>query len=229
MSTAALARAITQASTRRVHATIVSAVLTLGAVAAAMVVLWQPWGERDKLSYADLAPHADAAWLGTVVDGLAVAAIGVTLGLAVCRLAHARGYTLATVGAVLTGFGGVAFCGGMVAFGTLAWYATNTDAVSADDGAALMGYVENNPEHALGLQMAGFALYTLGSLVLMSALWRARSVPRWLPIAYLVLTVGLFILDGVALNIAQAIQTLSVVVIAYYAWRAARNPQPINR
>jgi hypothetical protein len=227
MPTAAPARTIAPAGTGRARAAIVSAFLALGAVVAAIVVLWQPWGERDKLSYADLAPHADAAWLGTVVDGLAMAAIGVTLGLAVCRLAPARGYTLATIGAVVTGIGGVAFAGGMVAFGTLAWYATNTDAVPADDGAALMTYVESNPGHAIGLQMAGFLLYTIGALVLMGALWRARSVPRWLPIAYLVLTVALFVLDGVALNVVQSIQTLSLVAVAYYAWRAG-HPEPTN-
>jgi hypothetical protein len=68
--------------------------------------------------------------------------------------------------------------------------------------------------------MAGFLLFTLGSLVLMGALWRARSVPRWLPVAYLVLTVGVFGLGGVVLNVVQAVQMLSLTVVAYYAWRA---------
>lgn len=69
---------------------------------------------------ADIAPHRDAAWLGAVIDGLGYAAVGIALGLAVCALAPARGSTWATVGAVVTGFGGVAFCAGMVSFGSLA-------------------------------------------------------------------------------------------------------------
>jgi len=203
----------------RARVAIVAAVLTAAAITLAVTVLWQPWGERDALTYADLAPHRDAAWLGVLFDGIGFAALGITLGIAVCLLAPARGAVWATVGAVLTGFGGVAFCAGMVSFGSLAWYATNTDAVSVESGTALMTYIENNPGHILGAQMAGFLLTTVGSLLLMVALWRSRSVPRWLPIAYLVLTVGVFATDGVLLNVIQAAQTLLVIPVAYYAYR----------
>jgi hypothetical protein len=219
-----LAPAATATAAARARAAIVSVLLTLGAVVLAVLVLWQPWGERDQLGYADLAPHRDAAWLGATVDGLAFAAMCVALALAVCRLAPARGWVWASVGAVVTGIGGVAFAAGMAAFGSLAWYATSTEAISVQAGTALMTYVDDNPGHVLGLQMAGFLLATVGTLVLMVALWRARSVPRWLPIGYLVLTVGVFALSGVALNIVQAVQTLSLVVVAYFAWRAAAVP-----
>jgi len=212
------------ATAGRVRAAVVSILLTLGAVVLAVLVLWQPWGERDHLGYADLAPHRDAAWLGAVADGLAFAVLYVALGLAVCRLAGGRGWVWATVGAVVTGLGGVAFAAGMAAFGSLAWYATSTDAIPVEAGTALMAYVEDSPGHVLGLQMAGFLLATVGTLVLMVALWRARSVPRWLPIGYLVLTVGVFVLSGVALNIVQAVQTLSLVAVAFFAWRAAARP-----
>jgi hypothetical protein len=205
----------------RARVAIVAVVLTVAAIALAVTVLWQPWGERDALGYADLAPHRDAAWLGALIDGLSFAALGITLGIAVCLLAPARGAVLANVGAVLTGFGGLAFCAGMVSFGSFAWYATNTDAISVESGTALMTYIENNPAHILGPQMAGFLLATLGSLVLMGALWRARAVPRWLPIAYLVLTIGVFATDGVVLNVIQAAQTLLVIPVAYYAYRTA--------
>lgn len=217
------------AGVSRVRAAIVSAFLTLGAVAVAVVVLWQPWGERDHLGYADIAPHRDAAWLGAIIDGLGFAAVGIALGLAVCLLAPARGSRWANAGAVATGLGGVAFCAGMVSFGSFAWYATNTDAIPADSGTALMSYTEDNLGHVMGLQMAGFLLVTLGSLALMVALWRARSVPRWLPIGYLVLTVAVFALNGVALNIVQAVQTLSLLVVAFYAARAAGRPAPLTR
>jgi hypothetical protein len=209
--------------TARTRAAIVSAILAIGAAAIAVLVLWQPWGERDHLSYADLEPHRDAAWLGTLVDGLAFAAVGVALGIAVCRLVPAaRGAAVATVGAMLTGFGGVAFCAGIVSFGSLAWYATDPAAVPPDAGAALMTYVVDNPGHVMGAQMAGFLLYTVGSLLLMVALWRARAVPRLLPVAYLVLTVGVFAVGGVALNVVQAAQTLLLVPVAFYGIRSAR-------
>jgi len=166
----------------RARSAIISAFLALGALAVAATVLWQPMGERNQIGYADIASQRDAAWLGTVVNGLAFAPVGVALGLAVCVLAPRRGSTWANIGAIVTGLGGVTFCAGMVTFGSFAWYATDTDAIPADSGTALMAYVENNPGHVLGLQMAGFFLATLGSAVLMVALLRSRSVPRWLPI-----------------------------------------------
>ena len=54
------------------------------------------------------------------------------------------------------------------------------------------------------------------------ALWRSRAVPWWLPIVFVVLTVGVFTLDGVALNVVQAIQLLVPLVIAWYLVRHAR-------
>jgi hypothetical protein len=228
MSTAVTSAPPASSAQTRARAAIVAAVLTLGAIAVAAVVVWQPWGERDHLGYADLAPHRDAAWLGTLFDGLGYAAIGIALGLAVCMLAPGRGSTLAATGAVMTGLGGVAFCAGMVSFGSFAWYATSTDAIPADAGTALMAYAEDNPGHILGVQMAGFLLFTLGSLVLMAALWRARSVPRWLPIGYVLLTAGVFALSGVALNLVQAVQTLSLLAVAFYAARAASRPAVVT-
>jgi hypothetical protein len=62
----------------------------------------------------------------------------------------------------------------------------------------------------------------------MVALWRARSVPRWLPIGYLALTVGLFAFRGDALSILQAIQTLSLLLVAFFTVRAARRPARAN-
>ena len=55
----------------------------------------------------------------------------------------------------------------------------------------------------------------------MAALWRARSVPRWLPVGYLVLTVATFATDGVVLNVVEAVQALAWIVVALCSLRAA--------
>jgi hypothetical protein len=196
--------------------------LTLGAVATAAAVLWRPWGERNDFAYASLAPVRDAAWAGSVLDGLGIAAAGIALGIAVCLLAPARGAVWATTGAVLTGLGGVAFSAALVAFGVLAWYVTATDAIDAEAGTALLAYFEENPARIAVLQVPGFLLFTIGTLVLMVALWRARSVPRWLPIGVALLTVAAFIVPGRALDVVQALQMLSLVGVAWYLWRTPR-------
>jgi hypothetical protein len=206
----------------RARATVVAVLLTLGALASATIVLWQPWGERNDLSYETLAAHRDAAWLGAIIDGVATAAIGITLGLAVCLLARRRGAVLATVGSVVAGLGGVLFCAAIVSFGTLTWYVTDTGALAAPTGTAMMTYVEDNLGHVAAVQAPGFLLFTLGALLLMVALWRARAVPMWLPIAYVVLTVGVFVLDGTAINVVQAVQTLLLAVVSWFLLRATR-------
>ncbi|GIE97611.1 hypothetical protein [Paractinoplanes rishiriensis] len=211
---------VTPAGPGTARATLIATLLSLASLAVAVVVLWQPWGERDALGYADIAPHRDAAWLGTLVDGLAFAVVGVTLGLAVCILAPKRGSTPAAIGAVATGLGGIAFGTGMFSFGALAWFATDTSTLPAAAGTALMSRVEGAPGHLMAVQMTGFLLFTVGSLILMAALWRARSVPRWLPVAFLVLTVALFALSGVALNVVEAAQFLLLPVIGFYLVRA---------
>jgi hypothetical protein len=70
---------------------------------------------------------------------------------------------------------------------------------------------------------------TLGSVLLMVALLRARSVPRWLPIGYLVLTAGLFVLRGEALSVLQAVQALSLLAVAFFTLRAAGRPAGATR
>lgn len=199
--------------------TLVAVVLSLSSLIVAAVVLWQPWGKRNAFGYADIAPHRDAAWLGALADGLAVAAAALTLGLAVCLLAPARGRALATIGTVVSTLGGVLFSSGMVAFGALAWFATDSATLSTENGTALLAAMEKNPGHLTAVQMAGFLLFTLGSLILMGALWRARSVPRWLPVAVLVLTVATFATGGVVLNLVEALHFLMFLVVAYFARR----------
>ena len=44
--------------------------------------------------------------------------------------------------------------------------------------------------------------------------WRSRAVPRWVPIAYTVLTAGNFVLDGFVLNIVEALQLLSLLAVS---------------
>jgi hypothetical protein len=206
----------------RARATIVAAALTLGALASATIVLWQPWGGRNEFAYDALAPRRDAAWLGSVIDGVGIAAIGVGLALAACLLVRRRGGTLATVGAVLSALGGVLFAAAIISAGTLVWYVTDTGALPAETGTAMMSYVEDNLGHVAALQVPGFLLYTLGALVLMVALWRARAVPVWLPVTYVVLTVGVFVLQGTVLNVVQAIQTLLLAAVAWFLVRATR-------
>jgi len=176
----------------RVRTGIIGLTLALGAAVVATVLLIRPWQVRNQFEYDDISPVRDAMWTGIVVDTVSFAVVGFTLGLVVCGLARTRGAAWANVGAVLTALGGVTFAMGAFGFAALAWYATDTAALTAADGARLLEYVVDNRLHVMVMQMAGFMIYTLGSLVLAVALLRARTITRWLPIALIVVTLAQF-------------------------------------
>src|SRR5687768_7810415 len=167
--------------------TLVAAALAVSAAAVASVLLWHPWPVRDRFGYGDIAPIRDGMWTGIVIDALAFVVLGVALSLVVCMLARSRGAAWATVGAVVTSLGGIAFAMGAFGFASLSWYATDTTAIPVESGTELLKYAVDNPQHGMVLQMAGFLLFTVGSILLAVALIRSRSVPVWLPIAFLVL------------------------------------------
>lgn len=208
--------------TSRARIAIVAVALAGGALAAAAALLWHPWPERNDLSYASFAGVRDAAWAGLVLDGIGTAAAGVALGLAVCLLAPTRGAAWANVGAVLVAIGGMLFATAIVGYATFGWYATATDAIPAEAGASLMSYAEENFDRVGALQVPGFLLLTIGTLVLMVALWRCRAVPRWLPVTIAVLTVVAFVgLGGRVLDVLQAAQLASFALVAWHLWRAS--------
>ena len=212
--------AVTARSRTRVH--LVTSALALSSAAVAFTLLWHPGPERNDLSYAAIAPVRDAAWTAAVVDHVGFVVAAFTLGIAVCVLAPARGATWANLGAALAAVGGILFGGGVFAYGVLSWYATAVEAIPVESGTALMTYFADNPAHLSGPQIAGFLVFNLGTLLLVAALWRAGSVPRWLLVVWAVLTVGQFAgLPGRVLDLVQVgVMTIFIAI----AWFAAHTP-----
>jgi hypothetical protein len=172
--------------------TIVATALALGAIAVGSMLAWRPWGERDAFAYADVEPIRSNVWIGTLIDGFGFAVAAIALSLVTCHLVRARGSRWATTGAVITSLAGISFAMGSLARGAVSWYATS-DAISEQAGTALLSYMDDNPLRVMAPVMAGFLGYTIGSLVLSVALLRAGTVPRWLPITFVVLTLAQFL------------------------------------
>jgi hypothetical protein len=196
--------------------TTIAAALALGAGTVAAMLLWNPWPARDELSYGAVAPLRDNTWLGMTLDGLGLAVTAFALSLTVCILARHRGAVWATVGSIITSSGGLLFAMGAFAFAAFSWYATEPDAISTSAGAELMKHAADSPERIMGLQMAGFLLFTIGIVMLSVALLRAGTVPRPVPVALLVLTVLQFApVPGRVLDLIQV--ALMAVLIALAA------------
>jgi hypothetical protein len=212
----------------RTRPAIVAILLVMGAAAVTTALLWHPGPQRDDFSYAGLRPVRDAMWTATLIDAMGYASATIALSIAVCLLAPARGSRWANIGAVLTSLGGIAFATGEFAYSALGWYATATDVLPVDTGTALMSYVEDHPAHMITPVIAGFLALNIGVLLLSTALWRSRSVPRWLPLATVVLTIGQFAgLPNRALDVEQSAVMVVYAAVAWYLIRAtARLSRP---
>jgi hypothetical protein len=214
--------ASTNFGTGRARTIIPAGILALGAVVVATVLLFRPWPVRNSFLYNELAPVRDGIWTSILVDSLAFAAVAIGLSLVVAQMTPTRGTWLANIGAVVATVGGVLFAMGAFAFAMFTWYVTDTAALSIADGTRVLEYAVANPEHGMLLQMGGFLLYTLGTLILAGALLRAGSIPRWLPIAIIALTVAQFATHDRVLDFVQiAAMTLLVILAALALRRSA--------
>jgi hypothetical protein len=202
---------------------IVAAGIAISAATIALLVLTHPWGDRldssadDVVSYAGLPANIDAAWTAMLFDSLAYGLLSICLAIGCWRLVTTRGRLAATVGGVITAVGGVVNAMGGLAFATLLWFAAT---LPEEQGRGLVDTVNDEIGHALGVEMAGFALVTLGSLVLAAALVRARAVP-WPAVAvFVALTVSLFLgFPGDVMNVLQAAQVLVAGALAVPLWQ----------
>jgi hypothetical protein len=206
----------------RARVRVVATALASGAVAASVNLLARPLPADDFDTYAASAPVRDALWVFSIIGAVGTAVAYIAVGLAVCLLVPTRGAVWATVGALFTALGGVGYAAGFFAIGAVHWYATS-DAIPTDAGTALVTYAGEDSGHVFGPQIAGFLLFVVGYVVLSAvALWRSRSVPRWLPIAVPVTFLGTMIAGtGVAFDVANAVFMATMVVIAWYLWSGA--------
>jgi len=157
-----------------------------------------------------------------LVDGFAYDVIGVALGLGVLHLTRTRGRVPALVGPVLTTAGGILFAMGAGAFATFAWFAT-APGLPDGSGRSLVDYANNHVGHVIGLDMAGFVTFTLGTLVLSAALIRARAVPVVGVIVFVLLTLAQFVMPAGndVLNYLQIATMVLLVGFAAVVWRRA--------
>lgn len=203
---------------------LVAAALAAASATLAALVITHPWGERldssadEVLSYDVVLESHAHAWPAMLADVFAFGVIAVCLAIGVAHLARTRGRALATAGGVLVVAGGLLSAMGSFAFTTVTYFVGELPEGSGRD---LVDTANDDVTHLLGVEMAGFLLFTLGSLVLAAALVRARAVPRLAVALFVLLTFGLFALTGAALDVVQAAQVLVAGAVAVPLWRRA--------
>lgn len=204
-------------------ATARSALVTLGVIVGGLgsagLGFWHRNYEPGKpIAYATFTRIHEAWWAWHLFGGLANTLMAVAVAIAVCILAPQRGAVWATVGAAATVLGGLFFGAGVAAEGAAMGYAGDPQALPRRAGAALLTYINDHPERYVAAILPGLILSTLGLLLISVALWRARSVPRWVPLALVVGTVLDFTAPISIGWVAGLPQVVGVIAIGWYVW-----------
>lgn len=188
------------------------------------------WGPEDQLPYDVFAPIREEWWAWHLFAALATILGMVALAIAACVLVSRRGAGLATAGAVATVLGALSWSSGIAGEAAVFGYAGDPKALpSADTRAAFLMYVHHTDNNRYSLPIiAGIVLYSIGFILIAIALWRAGSVPRWVPVALVAGTVlNAAVPWGLMWSLLRLIANVGGVAIGWYAWRhtARRGPE----
>jgi hypothetical protein len=215
--------------------TLLFAVILLTGVSAfalSLVSLVKPIGEGDGFpDYAAIAPMRGYVWAFFVVAAVQMI-IGACAGaLAAWLLAPGRGARWATVGGSFVWLGAAIYGVGIGGWAAIYFYGTDPAALDPATAGRLIDHVNDDTARMLAVPIGGALLVALGSLVIAVALWRAATVPRWVPALGALSAVATIVLppDTAAGLVGEAVSSVSTIAIGYYAWRrysvAAERPR----
>jgi hypothetical protein len=196
----------------------------ISAFALSLVSLVKPIGGGDLPDYAALAPHRSFVWTFFFVAGVQLVVGACAAGLAAWLLAPDRGARWATVGGCCVWLGAAIYGVGIGGWAAVYFYASDPAVLDPGVAARLIDHVNDDAVRILGLPVGGAVLVAIGSLLLAVALWRARTVPRWVPVLGAVTALATLVLppDVVPGLVAEAGSSLSTIAIGWYAWRGHR-------
>jgi hypothetical protein len=206
-------------------------VTSVSAFALAFVSFLKPVGDGDGLpAYADIAHVRGYVWTFFIVAGVQLVVGACAAALAGWLLAPNRGARWATVGASLIWLGAALYGVGIGGWATVYYFGTDP-VLDPATGARLIDHVNDDTARLLAIPIGGALLIAIGSLVLSVALWRARTVPRWVPIAGAAAALATIVLppDGVAGLIAEAASSITTIAIGWYAWERFTPRRPARR
>jgi hypothetical protein len=168
------------------------------------------------------AAHTNQLFLSNLLVMFGIGALGVSFA-AMATLVRDRGALLATVSAIIGGAG--ALCG--VIANVLVGFnlgATVTAHLSRDAAAQ---YLVATFTSAIGegILVAYLAGLLIAALLMAIALWRSRSVPRWLPVLFGIgLPIGAAAPPGIVSVPLQLPVVIALVILAACIWQTAALP-----
>jgi len=165
------------------------------------------------------ARHRDQVYISNALVIVGLGALAVSFA-AIATLVRSRGATVATVAAVI---GGLGYFAGAVAN---VWVGFNLAAATAahlPDADAARFLVTTFNTRVGNVFLDGYILGTVvGSVLIGIALWRSRSVPRWLTVLFVIgnLVAG-FAPAGIVSVPLSLPFTVAMLILALRIWQAA--------
>jgi uncharacterized protein DUF4386 len=203
-------------------------VTSISAFALSFVSFVKPIGSGDGApAYADIADARSYVWAFFVIAGVQLVVGATAAALAGWLLVPRRGSRWATVGASLIWLGAALYGVGIGGWATIYYFGTDPRVLDPAVATRLIDHVNDDTARMLAVPFGGALLIALGSLALCVALWRARSVPRWLPIAAAITAIATVLLapDTVGGLLGEAASSITTIALGWYLWQAAR-PAP---
>ncbi len=164
--------------------------------------------------------HPAQLYLASFLVLLGLGALAVSYG-AIATLVTGRGSLLATVAALIGGLG--AFCGAIFNVVVYPGLAAAATAHVPPDAAAKLLVTESNSGFGQAFLYVYFAAEFLAPLLMGIALWRSRTVPRWLAVLFFA---GLGVAQlmgsyGPIVVVFMLPFAAAMVLLAVRIWRAA--------
>jgi len=217
----------THSETNRLGVGLLAVVLLLTSIGGIAVSLWYPDAANgERYSYAQIRDLRNAWWGWHVFAG-------VNLILGVCAsavagwlLVRTRGALLSIVGGSVMWLGAALYGVGLGALASVFYFGAEPAALNTANGERLLEYAQDHFARLYGPLLAGAILVALGTIVLAVALWRARAVPRWVPILLATIPATFVASNGIVGVLAALPLTVGTVALGWYVWAGARAPEP---
>jgi hypothetical protein len=197
-------------------------VTSTSAFALSCIAFAKPLGTGDLLGYADIAAHREYVWAFFAVAAVQLIVGACAAALATWLLTPERGARWATAGGSLVWLGAAIYGVGVGGWAAAYYYATDPGALAPATASRLVESINDDTARMLAVPVSGAVLVALGSLLLAVALWRARSVPRWVPVVGAISTVITLAAapDGIVGLFGEAASSATTIAVGWYAWRS---------
>ena len=212
---------------RRAQVGLLFAAIVLMAVATMLVsILFPAVGDTGWFSYSSVRSTGPFFWIFLTLAAAHIVVAAVAGALAALLLVPGRGWRWATAGAALGITGAGFYALGVGGWAMVYYFAAHSPALEAPTATAFIESVNADAFRVFAAPVTGALAIALGTFLMAVGLWRAGTVPKWLPALGVFGSVITFVLptDGLLGAAVEAPQAIAGIMVGWYAWRRYARP-----